>query len=65
LALSFLLHNLSIIRVGEGWFSDAMCVLADIVFFFVPEYLLGPRLVSAKFFCSFQRIFGFGNLRVA
>ena len=31
--------------MGEGWFSDAMCVLADIVFYFVPEYLLGPRLV--------------------
>ena len=38
-------QNLGIIKVGEGWFSDAMCVLADIVFYFVPEYLLGPRLV--------------------
>jgi hypothetical protein len=36
---------LGIIRAGDGWFSDAMCVLADIVFYFVPDYLLGPRLV--------------------
>jgi len=41
----FAFQNLGIIKVGEGWFSDAMCVLADIVFYFVPEYLLGPRLV--------------------
>lgn len=38
-------QNLGIFKVGQGWFSDAMCVLADIVFYFVPEYLLGPRLV--------------------
>ena len=41
----YFFQNLDLIRVGEGWFSDAMCVLADIVFYFVPEYLLGPRLV--------------------
>jgi hypothetical protein len=36
---------LGITRAGEGWFSDGMSVLADIVFYFVPEYIFGPRLV--------------------
>ena len=33
-------QNLGIFKVGQGWFSDAMSVLADIVFYFVPEYLV-------------------------
>lgn len=45
LALCFILHNVHIIRIGDNWFTDAMCVLADVVFFFIPEYLLGPRLI--------------------
>jgi len=44
LALSFLLHNLDIIKIDSNWFSDALCVLADLVFFYVPMYMLGPRL---------------------
>lgn len=45
LALCFILHNAHVIRIGENWFNDALCVLADVVFFFIPEYLLGPRLI--------------------
>jgi len=45
LALCFILHNAHILRIGDNWFTDALCVLADIVFFFIPEYLLGPRLI--------------------
>ena len=44
-ALTFILHNAHVIRIGDNWFNDALCVLADVVFFFVPEYLLGPRLI--------------------
>ena len=29
---------------SSNWFSDALCVLADLVFFYVPMYMLGPRL---------------------
>jgi hypothetical protein len=32
-------------RVGEDWFSNAMSVPTDIVFYFVPEYTFGPRLI--------------------
>ena len=28
----------------SNWFNNALCVLADLVFFYVPFYLLGPRL---------------------
>ena len=28
----------------QNFFFDAMCVLIHVVFAFVPEYLLGPRL---------------------
>ena len=45
LALCFILHNAHVIRIGDNWFNDALCVLADVVFFFIPEYLLGPRLI--------------------
>jgi hypothetical protein len=45
LAMCFILHNASLIRIGDNWFNDALCVLADVVFFFIPEYLLGPRLI--------------------
>lgn len=45
LALTFILHNVHIIRIGDNWFNDALCVMADVVFFFIPEYLLGPRLI--------------------
>jgi len=44
LALSFLMHALDFIYIGENWFFNALCVLADLVFFFVPEYFWGPRL---------------------
>ena len=44
LAISFLLHNLGSIAIGGSWFENALCSLADIVFFFIPEYFLGPRL---------------------
>ena len=43
LAISFLLHNLGTFYIGDNWFMNAMCALADIVFFFVPEYFFGPR----------------------
>ena len=45
LALCFILHNIHVIRIGDNWFNDALCVLADVVFFFIPEYLMGPRLI--------------------
>jgi len=45
LALCFILHNLHVIRIGDNWFNDALCVLADVVFFFIPEYMMGPRLI--------------------
>ena len=45
LALSFLLHNLDVIKIGGSWFDNALCVLADLVFFYVPFYMLGPRLI--------------------
>jgi len=45
LALCFILHNCHVIRIGDNWFNDALCVLADVVFFFIPEYLMGPRLI--------------------
>jgi len=45
IALCFILHNAHVIRIGDNWFNDALCVLADVVFFFIPEYLLGPRLI--------------------
>lgn len=44
LAVSFLLHNIGSIAIGGSWFENALCSLADIVFFFIPEYFLGPRL---------------------
>jgi len=45
LALSFLLHNLGVIKEDSNWFNDALCVLAEVVFFYVPDYVLGPRLL--------------------
>merc|ERR1719510_1663600 len=45
LALCFILHNMHVIRIGDNWFNDALCVLADVVFFFIPEMMMGPRLV--------------------
>ena len=45
LALCFILHNTHILRIGDNWFTDALCVLADVVFFFIPDSLLGPRLI--------------------
>ena len=45
LAFCFILHNLHVIRIGDNWFNDALCVLADVVFFFIPEMMMGPRLV--------------------
>jgi len=45
LAMCFILHNAHVIRIGDNWFNDGLCVLADVVFFFIPDYLLGPRLV--------------------
>ena len=44
LAISFLLRSLGTFYIGENWYMNAMCALADIVFFFVPDYFLGPRL---------------------
>ena len=44
LAISFLLHNLGTFYIGDSWFMNGMCALADIVFFYIPEYFLGPRL---------------------
>ena len=44
LAASFLSHNFGSIAPGANWFEDALCSLADIVFFFIPDYFLGPRL---------------------
>ena len=36
---------LFLLSIGDNWFNDALCVLADVVFFFIPEYLMGPRLI--------------------
>jgi len=45
LAVCFILNNAHVLRIGDNWFNDALCVLADIVFFFVPEVMMGPRLM--------------------
>ena len=45
LALSFVLHAMEFIKIGSSWFDDALCVLADIVFYYIPFYMLGVRLV--------------------
>ena len=50
IALCFILHNAHVIRIGDNWFNDALCVIADVVFFFIPEYLLGPRLIPVLVF---------------
>ena len=44
LAASFLMHNFGSLAPGENWFENALCSLANIVFFFVPDHFLGPRL---------------------
>ncbi len=43
--MSDLLERVKFTLSGDNWFNDALCVLADVVFFFIPEYLLGPRLI--------------------
>ena len=45
MALSFLLHNLDVIGIGGNWLENAMCVLADLVFYYIPEFLFGPRMI--------------------
>jgi len=44
LAIFFLLHNIGTIRPRGNILENALCSLADVVFFFIPEFLLGPRL---------------------
>jgi len=43
MAISFLIYNIGSISSGANWFEDALCSLAHIVFFFIPEFFLGPR----------------------
>eukprot|EP00095_Tigriopus_kingsejongensis_P002638 maker-scaffold441_size170131-snap-gene-0.32 protein:Tk02638 transcript:maker-scaffold441_size170131-snap-gene-0.32-mRNA-1 annotation:"abc transporter permease" len=47
LAFNFILGILEIPsrpETGKNFIQDAMCILIHVVFFFIPEYLLGPRL---------------------
>lgn len=47
LAFNFVLGILEIPsrpETGKNFIQDALCVLIHVVFFFIPEYLLGPRL---------------------
>ena len=43
-AISSQSHSTATSHHPQNFFFDAMCVLIHVVFAFVPEYLLGPRL---------------------